>query len=208
MILHGFFRSTASWRVRIALALKGLEYDQHSYKLRAAEQRSDAYLAKNPQGLVPSLELDDGVWLNQSLAIVEYLDEIYPSPALLPQAAAERAKVRAASMVIACDIHPVQNLKVLGRVRKLAGEDAVEPWARETIEEGLDAFSRLLPDDAWPYCFGEQLTLADLCLVPQLANARRFGAKWDYGRIAEVERACMAHPAFADTRPELQHDAG
>ena len=207
MILHGFFRSSASWRVRIALALKGLDAEQASYRLRAGEQRAPDYLRVNPQGLVPALVLDDGRALTQSLAIVEYLDEVYPDPALLPDDAFERARVRAAAQVVACDIHPIQNLKILERVRSLAGEEASQAWARQTIEEGLEAFAALIAAESGPYCFGNAPSLADICLIPQLGNAQRFGAKWKFGRIPEVEKACMAHPAFSETRPEIQPDA-
>ena len=207
MILHGFFRSSASWRVRIALALKGLDAEQASYRLRAGEQRAPDYLRVNPQGLVPALVLDDGRVLTQSLAIVEYLDEVYPDPALLPDDAFERARVRAAAQVVACDIHPIQNLKILERVSVLAGEEASQAWARQTIEEGLEAFAVLIAAESGPYCFGNTPTLADICLIPQLGNARRFGAKWEFGRIPEVEKACMAHTAFSETRPEIQPDA-
>lgn len=208
MILHGFFRSSASYRVRIALALKGLDAQQRSYKLRAGDQRAPEYLHINPQGLVPALVLDDGRVLTQSLAMIEYLDETIPDPPLLPADAYDRARVRAAAQVIACDIHPVQNLKILLRVAELAGKEASLDWSRQTIAEGLEAFAALIADEKGPYCFGAAPTLADLCLVPQLVNARRDGAEWQFGRIAEVEEACMELPAFSETRPELQPDAG
>lgn len=207
MKLHGFFRSGASWRVRIALALKGIDYDQVSYKLREKEQNSPEFLAMNPQGLVPALELDNGDALTQSLAIIEYLDETHPQPALLPTDPALRAKVRAAAYAIACDTHPVQNLKILLRVEEFAGEGRSKEWARIVIEEGLSAFAKLIDRYEGPYSFGSAPSLADLCLIPQLGNARRFGAKWDYGRIPAIERQCMDHPAFASTKPELQPDA-
>lgn len=207
MILHGYFRSTASWRVRIALALKGLDVQQVAHHLRKGEQRATEYLRLNPQGLVPALELDDGRVLTQSLAIMDYLDERWPEPALLPSDLCARARVRAAAQIIACDIHPVQNLKILDRVRALGGETAVNDWAIAVIDEGLSAFATLIADEAGPFCFGNQPTLADICLVPQLANARRFGAYWDQGRIAAVESACMALPAFFNSRPDIQPDA-
>lgn len=206
MILHGYFRSTASWRVRIALALKGLAPDQVFWHLRKGEHNSAEYLRLNPQGLLPALELDDGTLLTQSLAIIEYLDEVYPEPPLLPVDLAGRAKVRAAAMVIACDVHPVQNLKVLSRVRDLAGEDASQAWARETIEQGLAAFAQLISNEQGPYCFGDLPSLADICLVPQLGNARRFAAEFDYGRIRAVENACLANLAFASAVPDAQPD--
>jgi maleylpyruvate isomerase len=207
MILHGYFRSTASWRVRIALALKGLEYEQVSHHIRKGDQNAPAYKGLNPQGLLPTLILDDGRPLTQSLAIIEYLDEVHPASPLLPASPLDRARVRAAAMVIACDIHPIQNLKILGRVQELAGEDASKAWAKKTIDEGLATFAALIADEPGQFCFGNSPTLADICLIPQLYNARRFGAKSDIGRITDIERACMAHPAFYSTRPETQPDA-
>jgi maleylpyruvate isomerase len=185
MMLHGYFRSTASWRVRIALALKRIEAEQTFHHLRKGEQRSTRYLELNPQGLLPSLVLDDGSVLTQSLAIIEYLDEVHPAPPLLPADPIARARARAAAFVIACDVHPVQNLKVLARVRELAGEDAAQAWARTTIEEGLAAFAELIAPERGPFCYGASPSLADICLIPQLGNARRFGARFDYGRIVD-----------------------
>lgn len=208
MRLHGYFRSTASYRVRIALNLKGLRYDQLFRHLRKGEQRAPAYLAINPQGLVPALELEDGAVLTQSLAICEYLDEIAPDPALLPADPVARAHVRAFAQAIACDIHPVQNLKILDRLRSLGlDEQAVTGWARTTIEEGLDACDRLLAGVSGGFCFGDAVTLADICLVPQLVNARRFGADLRWPRLLAIEAACLALPAFADAAPERQADA-
>lgn len=208
MRLYGYFRSTASYRVRIALNLKGLSHDQAFVRLREGEQRAPDFLARNPQGLVPALELDDGAVLTQSLAICEYLEEMHPQPALLPANARDRARVRAFAQVIACDIHPVQNLRILDRLRKLGlDEDQVTGWARTTIEEGLDACDRLIAGHGGPYCFGGAVTLADICLVPQLVNARRFGVILRWPRLTEIEAASLALPAFADAAPERQLDA-
>jgi maleylpyruvate isomerase len=196
LTLHGFFRSSATFRVRIALGLKGLSFDYLSYNLRDKEQRAPAYLVLNPQGLVPTLLLGDQP-LTQSLAICEYLDEVHPAPALLPSDPLDRAKVRAAAYVIACDIHPVQNLKILNRLRALGqGEEVIEQWARDTIEEGLAAFEALLPSHSSAFCFADGPGLADICLIPQLVNARRFGVELRSERILAVESACLALDAF------------
>jgi maleylpyruvate isomerase len=204
--LHGFFRSSASWRVRIALALKGIDYSHSFYRLRAGEQRSAAYLALNPQGLVPALEID-GLVLTQSLAIIDYLDERHPEPPLGGASPAERARIRAFTLAIACEIHPVQNLKILQRIEALTGsESAAQDWARDVNHEGLIACAALLPAGGMPFCFGDRPTLADICLIPQMANARRFGAPIDSARLLEIERNCLALPAFADTAPARQPD--
>ncbi|WP_294328156.1 maleylacetoacetate isomerase [uncultured Sphingomonas sp.] len=206
-ILHGYFRSTASYRVRIALNLKGVAHTHAFHHLRKGEQRDDGYLALNPQGLVPALETDAGV-LTQSIAICEYLDDIHPEPPLLPVEPWERAKVRAVALAIACDIHPVQNLKVLARLRALGlTEEQVTAWAAHVIAEGLEACDRLIADSAGRFCFGDAVTLADLCLVPQLVNARRFGVELRWPRLLSIEANCLALPAFADAVPERQPDA-
>jgi len=208
MILHGYFRSTASWRVRIALGLKGLVAQQVFHHLRQGEQRAPDYLAINPQGLVPALVTDEGAVLTQSLAICEYLDETHPEPPLLPAQPLARAKVRAAAQLIASDIHPVQNLKVLQRLRDLGHDEAqVQAWARAVIEEGLEAFQALLPGDAGRFAFGDRPGLADLCLVPQLGNARRFGVALRWPRLTQIEAACLELEAFKAAVPGVQPDA-
>lgn len=208
MTLHGYFRSTASWRVRIALGLKGLEAGQVFHHLRKGEQRAPDYLALNPQGLLPAFVTDDGEVLTQSLAIIEYLDEVAPSPALLPADPVLKARVRAVAQVVACDIHPVQNLKVLARLRDLGlTEDQVQDWAATTIEEGLDAIDQLLANQPGPFAFGAQVTLADLFIVPQLGNARRFGVELRWPRLVALEAACLELSAFADAVPGKQPDA-
>lgn len=207
LVLHGYWRSTATWRVRIALGLKGLPWQSAPHDLRTGEQRAAEYLALNPQGFVPALVTGDAV-LTQSLAIIEYLDEAHPEPPLLPADLVARARVRAAAQVIACDVHPIQNLKVLKMLRKRGHDQAaIDAWAVEIIEAGLAAFADLIGKHDGPYCFGGSVTLADILLVPQLGNARRFGARIDFGRIPAIEAACNALPAFAAARPEVQPDA-
>jgi maleylpyruvate isomerase len=209
MILDGYYRSTAAWRVRIALQLKGMAVEHRFHHLRRGEQRAPEYLALNPQGLLPALELEGGAVLIQSLAICEYLEEVQPEPPLLPAAPLARARVRGFAQAIACDIHPVQNLKVLNRLKALghAPEEA-DGWAREVIAEGLAACEALLLDTAGPFCFGAAPGLADLCLVPQLFNARRFGVALDHvPRLLAAEAACLPLPAFAAAAPDRQADA-
>ena len=209
MKLHGYFRSSASYRVRIALNLKGLRVDHLPHHLRKGEQCAPAYVAINPQGLVPTLENDAGAILSQSLAIIEWLDETHPSPPLLPKEPLRRAKVRAFAQVLACDTHPVQNLKVLARLRELGlPEEKVTAWAGWANREGLSACDKLIATEAGPFCFGDAPTMADLCLVPQLANARRFGVDVSvFPRLLQAEAAAKALPAFADAAPDKQPDA-
>src|ERR1700682_6097713 len=210
MKLHGYFRSSASYRVRIALNLKGLGAEHLPHHLRKGEQCAPAYLAINPQGLVPTLENDSGAILTQSLAIIEWLDETVPEPPLLPKDPLRRAKVRAFAMALACDTHPVQNLKVLARLRQLGLPEAeVTGWAAWANREGLAACEILIAHDPGPCCFGEAPTLADLCLVPQLANARRFGVDVEaFPRLLKAEAAAKGNKAFADAAPDQQPDAG
>jgi maleylpyruvate isomerase len=209
MKLHGYFRSSASYRVRIALNLKGLSAEHLTHHLRKGEQRAPSYLAINPQGLVPTLEDDDGTILTQSLAIIEWLDDIHPEPPLLPKDPLRRAHVRAFAQAVACDTHPVQNLKVLSRLRELGvSEEQVTGWAAWANREGLAACEKLIAGEAGPFCFGAAPTLADLCLVPQLANARRFGVDLAaYPRLLRAEEAAKNLKAFADAAPERQPDA-
>ena len=209
MRLHGYFRSSAAWRVRIALNLKGVPVEHAFHHLRHGGQRAPDYLRLNPQGLVPTLEVDGGAVLTQSLAICEWLDETHPEPPLLPGDALERARIRAFALAIACDVHPVQNLKVLARLRSLSLPEAeVTGWACWIIREGLEACETLLADRSGPFCFGAAPTLADICLVPQLANARRFGCDLSrLPRLLAAEEACKALPAFAQAAPDRQGDA-
>jgi maleylpyruvate isomerase len=190
------------------LNLKGLGAEHLPHHLRKGEQRDPAYLAINPQGLVPTLQ-DGSTTITQSLAIIEWLDEIYPEPPLLPKDPLRRAKVRAFAMALACDIHPVQNLKVLARLRELGlPEQQVTGWAAWVNREGLAACEALIEGEAGPYCFGDAPTMADLCLVPQLSNARRFGVDLDaFPRLLKAEAAAKNNKAFADAAPERQPDA-
>lgn len=207
MKLHGYYRSTASYRVRIALNLKGVAYSDVFHHLRKNEQNAAAYLTINPQGLLPSLEGDFG-FLTQSLAICEYLEETVPQPPLLPADPVLRARVRAFAQVIACDVHPVQNLKILARLRALGiDEPQVVEWAQTAIAEGLAACAALIADRDDPYCFGDTPGLADICLVAQLVNARRFGVELVWPRLIEIEARCLALDAFDRARPENQPDA-
>jgi maleylpyruvate isomerase len=209
MILHDYFRSAASWRVRIALNLKRIAVQQVAHHLRRGEQRSPDYLALNPQGLVPTLMLDDGTALIQSFAIIEWLDETYPDPPLLPRDAATRAQARAFALVLVADTHPLQNLKVLNSLRQLGlAESDVTRWAADANSSGLAACEALLEKAPGPFCFGAAPGLADLCLVPQLGNARRFEVDVSrLPRLLEREAACNSLPAFAEAAPARQPDA-
>jgi len=192
MQLHGYFRSAASWRVRIALNLKGVGVTHVPHHLRRGAQRAPEYLALNPQGLVPALELNDGRVLTQSLAIIEWLEEAYPEPKLLPRDMIVRTHARAFALVLAADTHPIQNLCVPGRLREMGKlEHDVQAWAASVNEGGLKACEALIAGGAGPFCFGGAPTIADICLVPQLANARRFGGR------------CLPIPPFAAKRGRL-----
>ena len=213
MKLYTFFRSSASYRVRIALNLKGLEYEQAAIHLRrgGGEQLKPAYKAINPQALVPALE-DNGQVYSQSLAIIEYLEERYPNPPLLPSDAADRAVVRSMALLIACEVHPIQNLRVLNHLKnnhKQSDEDTIR-WARHWINLGFSALEQMVISGSkqGDFCFGETPTMADLCLVPQLGNARRFGVDLSaFPKLLAIEAACMSLPPFADAAPENQPDA-
>jgi maleylacetoacetate isomerase len=211
MKLYGYFRSSAAFRVRIALNLKRIDAEQVFIHLRKNEQHAAAFLALQPQGLVPVLD-DDGKNFIQSLAIVEYLDETHPEPPLLPGNAAARARVRAIAQAIACDIHPIDNLRVLRYLAKPLGHDAktVEAWFNHWIKLGFDGIERLLADgQSGKFCHGGEPGLADICLVPQVYNAKRYPS-FDlapYPAIRRVFDNCMALDAFEQARPERQPDA-
>lgn len=209
MDLFNYYRSSASYRVRIALALKGLEYDYRPVHLAKNEQLTESYAAVSAARLVPLLR-DGEHSLTQSLAIIEYLDETHPTPPLLPGTPAERARVRALAMDIACEIHPLNNLRVLRYlVRDLkVAEDDKNRWYRHWVETGLEVVERQLAARPATYCHGETPTLADCCLVPQIFNARRFDCRLDHvPNVLRVFEACMALPAFEATRPENCPDA-
>jgi len=209
MILYGHALSSASYRVRIALALKGLQVTSVLMNLRAGEQRLEEYLQINSQGFVPALVLEGGAVLTQSVAIIEYLDEIHPEPPLLPQAPLARARVRALAQAITCDVHPLNNLRVLQYLEKDLHHDKEtrESWYRHWVQLGFDALERWLVRDTATgrFCHGDSPTVADVCLVPQVANARRFAV--DLGRypcIVRIDAACRDLPAFQGAAPERQ----
>jgi maleylacetoacetate isomerase len=211
MKLYSFWRSSAAFRARIALNLKGLAYETVSKKLGAGEQRAADYLALNPQGLVPALE-DGGQLYAQSLALIEYLDETHPDPPLLPADPAGRAHVRSMALAIACDIHPLNNLRVLNYLKgPLAQpEAAVNAWYRHWVTEGfrgLETLAKRHTGDG-AHLYGTRVTLADVCLVPQLYNARRFDTDLSsFPTLVAIGAALDALPAFAAARPEAQPDA-
>ena len=210
MKLYGYFRSSAAYRVRIALNLKQLPHDHEAVHLTrdGGRQRSAEYRAINPQRRVPALALSSGAVLIQSLAIIEYLDEIHPAPPLLPTDPVARAQVRAFAQVIACDIHPLNNTSVLNYLKGPLKHDqaAVDEWYRHWVKEGFEALEALV--QGGPYAFGADVTLADLCLVPQVFNAQRFKVDMArYPKLAAVDAACARLPAFARARPENQPDA-
>ncbi len=213
MKLWGYFRSSATFRTRIALGLKGLPYDNEFVHLRKAEQRTPAFLARNPQGLIPYLQ-DGDLGLAQSLAICEYLDEAYPEKPLLPPDIAARARVRNLAFAIACDIHPLNNLRVLNYLADTLKLDkaGVASWYRHWIAIGFDALeTEFAAPETGKFCHGDAPTLADICLVPQVFNAKRFYADAEldaaWPRLMAIFKTCMTVPAFDAARPENQPDA-
>ena len=210
-ILYGYFRSSAAFRVRIALNLKGLRADLRFVHLLkdGGQQHAADYMAVNPQQLIPALA-HDGHTIGQSLAIIEYLDEVVPQPPLLPRDAGARARVRQIALAIACDIHPLNNLRVL---QYLKGEFGVEDagraiWQQHWMADGFTALETMLSKDAGVFCQGDAPTLADICLIPQMTNARRAGLDLaPYPTLLRIEEAAYRLPAFIEARPENQPDA-
>jgi maleylpyruvate isomerase len=212
LVLHNYFRSSTSIRVRAALNLKGLDYAYVAHHLRRGEHRGDVYRAINPQTLVPALELADGTVLTQSLAIIEYLDEVFPEPPLLPSGAEARARVRAIAQAVACEIHPLNNLRVLNDLRTRFGADdaAVRAWIHHWVAETFAPLDAMLAGDArtGTFCHGEQPGLADACLFAQVITNRRFDVDMaPYPTISRIFAAASGLPAFDKAAPENQPDA-
>ena len=210
MKLYSYFRSSAAYRVRIALNLKGLPYEMDFVHLTkdGGRQHSAEFNAINPAKLVPALRLDSGDVLTQSLAIIDYLDETHPQPPLLPVDPVQRAKVRAVALTIACDIHPIDNLRVLQYLKRTLKHEQsdIDAWYHHWIIQGFNAIEAAIAPE--PYCFGAQVTLADICLVPQVFNARRLNVPLEaFPKIVAVESACLKLAAFDKARPENQPDA-
>lgn len=210
MRFYGYFRSSAAYRCRIAFNLKNVAPEFVSVHLRKGEQRGADFIKLNPHGLVPALETD-GLLLTQSLAIIEWLDETKPDPALLPRDPDDRAHVRALALSVACDIHPLQNLRVLRYLKTELAQDqaGLDRWCRHWIEGGLAAYEATLANSgkSGAFSFGDQPTLADVCLVPQIFSAERFGADISALRnLARIKASCDAHPAFAAAHPSRQPD--
>jgi maleylacetoacetate isomerase len=209
LTLYGYSLSSAAYRVRIALALKGIKAVSVTKQLRRGEHKQKDYLRINPQGFVPALGLEDGTVLTQSLAIIEYLDETHPEPALLPAEPLARARVRSLCQLIACDIHPLNNLRVLQYLESPLGvaQGARDEWYRHWVASGFVALEYALGRDGsrGRFCFGEHPGMADVCLVPQLYNARRYSVDLTpYPRIVAIDAACSELPAFASAAPEKQ----
>lgn len=212
MKLIGYFRSSAAFRVRIALNIKGIEVEHASRHLRKGEQGTPDYVALNPQKLVPTMVLDDGDVLTQSLAIIEYLEETFPEPALLPKGPVDRARARALALIVSADIHPIQNLRVMGYLRTKFGqtEESAFAWSRHWIETGFGAYEASVANNSRTGAFsqGDTPTIADLCLVPQVFNASRFKVDMkEFPTVQRIYENCMKQPAFDAAQPAKQPDA-
>ena len=210
MTLHGYWRSSASYRVRIALALKGVEVNHVAVNLRDGAQKEREHRARNPQGFVPVLELEDGTQLTQSLAIIDFLDRVYLKPRLLPEAAVLRANILSASLTIAADIAPIQNLSVLNYIRAESRQDDADAkaWARHWITAGFTALETRAASSRTQFMFTDEPMLCETCLIPQAYNARRFGVDMcAFPRLSELDAMCRELPAFQKAAPENQHDA-
>jgi maleylpyruvate isomerase len=209
LVFHGYWRSGAAYRTRIALNLKGLDYETAPVNLIEGAQKSAAFVALNPQGMVPAIEAD-GLVLTQSPAILEWLEETFPEPPLLPGGTAERAHVRAMAALIGCDVHPLNNLRVLKALKSdfAAGQDQIDAWAGRWITAGFEALETLIERHGQGFSYGDQPTLVDCYLIPQVYSARRFNVDLSpFRRILEVEERAQAHPAIAAAHPDRQPDA-
>jgi maleylacetoacetate isomerase len=208
MQLYSYFRSSASYRVRIALALKGVSYRTIAIHLAKGKHTEAPFISVNPQARLPALKLDSGELLIQSLAIIDWLDETHPNPPFLPKDPIARARIRAASQIVACDIHPLGNLGPRNYLLKKLKLDleTVDAWTRHWIEDGFAAIEKLISPA--PYCFGTEPTLADICLVPQVFNARRYKVDMaKFPKVSAADAAAQKHPAFAAAAPAVQPDA-
>lgn len=210
MKLLGYWRSGAAYRVRIALALKGLPFDYEAVNLLKDEQKSGVYLEKNPQGLLPTLIIDDGTLLRQSLAIIEYLDETNPKPPLLPSAPVERARARAIAYAIACEAQPFQNLRMQKYLREKSGftDDAIKAWLAQWVGGAMHAVEAMIAESGGKFCVGDAPTIADICLVPQVYAALRFNVDLSgMDRLNRIYERCIALDAFKKAHPDNQPDA-
>lgn len=210
MTLYGYWRSSASYRVRIALGLKGIEVEHKAVNLKLSQQQMSEHVSRNPQALVPVLELEDSQTLTQSLSIIEYLEDVYPEPALLPSDPVLKAQVKAASQIIAADIAPIQNLRVLKYIRSEheQEDEGVKLWAAHWIRKGFEALQWIGEDQDTKFFMTDEPSLFECCLIPQIYNARRWGVEMnDFPVLMRVEDECMKLGAFTDAAPEVQHDA-
>jgi maleylpyruvate isomerase len=212
LVLHNYFRSSSSIRVRAALKLKGIDYSYVPHHLRKDEQTQPDYLRLNPQGVVPTLVLEDGAIIRQSLAIIEYLEEIHPTPPLLPRDPLDRAHIRSIALAIACEIHPINNLRVLARLRGEFGADdaAVNDWFRHWVGVTFGPLETILASDPrrGKFCYGDTPGLADICIMAQCVNNQRFGVDMGpYPTLTAIFQSCLAVPAMAAALPAAQPDA-